>query len=114
MASLSQEMIDKIAAVPTPLTDYLKKYAEAGYPLWDEMAAAVWLDPAIITKKKEVLEDVDTSFTAGYGNTLSWDEEHAPSQGEQKAEVVQEVDVLRLEKLFVGLMQGVTPARAQE
>ena len=109
MASLTQEMIGKIATVQTPLTAYLKKYAGPGYPLWDEMAAAVWLDPAIITKKREVLEDVDTSFTAGYGNTLSWDDEHAPHQGEQKAEIVQEVDVSKLEGLFVALMQGVTP-----
>jgi purine nucleosidase len=109
MAALTPEMIAKIAAVHTPLTDYLQKYAEAGYPLWDEMAAGVWLDPSIITKQKVVLEDVDTSFTAGYGNTLSWDEAHAPDQGEQKAEIVQEVDVPKLENLFVELMQAMTP-----
>ena len=109
-SSLKQEMIDKIANVKTPLTEYLKRYAEAGYPLWDEMAAAVWLDPTIITKSKEVFEDVDISFTAGYGSTLSWDKEHAPDLGEQKAQVVQEVDVPKLENMFVELMQAQTPS----
>jgi purine nucleosidase len=56
-----------------------------------------------------MLEDVDTSFTAGYGNTLSWDAAHAPGLGEQKVTVVQEVDVARLDKLFVDLMKAPTP-----
>ncbi len=108
--ALTQGMIDQIATVKTPLTGYLKEFAEAGYPLWDELAAAVWLDPTIITKSKDVFEDVDISFTAGYGDTLSWDAEHAPGLGEQKVEVVQEVDVPKLDKLFVELMQAATPA----
>jgi inosine-uridine nucleoside N-ribohydrolase len=107
--ALTQEMIDKIAAVHTPLTEYLKKFAEAGYPLWDELTAAVWLDPSIITKSETVAEDVDTSFTASYGSTLSWDAQHAPDLGEQKAEVVQQVDVAKLNDLFVSLMQASTP-----
>ena len=112
LASLKPEMIAAITSVHTPLTDYLKKYAEAGYPLWDEMAAAVWLDPSIIAKSKEVYEDVDTSFTAGYGNTLSRDQEHVPDESSQSVQVVQEVDVPKLEKLFVELMQAQTPAAA--
>ena len=112
MASLTPKMIEAITSVHTPLTEYLKKYAEAGYPLWDEMAAAVWLDPSIITKSKEVFEDVDISFTAGYGNTLSWDKEHVPDESVQKVQVVQEVNVPKLEKLFVGLMQAETPMTA--
>jgi purine nucleosidase len=54
---------------------------------------------------------VDTSFTAGYGNTLSWDAVHAPGLGEQKVTVVQEVDVAKLDKLFVSLMQASTPPK---
>jgi len=42
------------------------------YPMWDELAVAVWLDPSIVTRSATLLVDVDTSFTAGYGNTLSW------------------------------------------
>ena len=108
-AALKPAMIEEVVSVRTPLTSYLKKYSEAGYPLWDELAAAVWLDPAIITKSMEVFEDVDTSFTAGYGNTLSWDKDHVPDESVQKVQVVQEVDVPKLEKLFVDLMQEQTP-----
>jgi purine nucleosidase len=107
--AMTQEMIDQIATAPTPLAGYLKKYGEPGYPLWDELAAAVWLDPSLITQSEKVFEDVDTSFTAGYGNTLSWDAAHAPGLGEQKVTVVQKVDVARLEKIVVSLMQAPTP-----
>jgi purine nucleosidase len=106
---LTQEMIDQIGTAQTPAAQYIKKYGEVGYPLWDELASAIWLDPSIITKSQEMLEDVDTSFTAGYGNTLSWDAAHAPGLGEQKVTVVQEVDVARLDKLFVDLMKAPTP-----
>jgi inosine-uridine nucleoside N-ribohydrolase len=107
--SLRKDMIDQIASVQTPLTQYLKKYAELGYPLWDELMVGVWLDPKMIAKSEDLFEDVDTSFTAGYGNTLSWDADHAPGLGEQKATVIQTVDVPRLEKLFIDLMRAPTP-----
>lgn len=108
VTSVRSDMIEQIAQVENPLTAYLKKFSEP-FPMWDEMAAAVWLDPSIITKKQEILEDVDTSFTAGYGNTLSWDPEHAPGLGERAITVVQKVDVGKLEKLFIDLMKSPTP-----
>jgi purine nucleosidase len=108
---LTQAMIDEIGTAKTPAAQYIKKYGEVGYPLWDELEAAIWLDPSIITKADQVFEDVDTSFTAGYGNTLSWDAVHAPGLGEQKVTVVQEVDVAKLDKLFVSLMQASTPPK---
>jgi len=106
---LTQGMLDEIGTAKTPAAQYIAKYGEVGYPLWDELAAAIWLDPSIITKSMECYEDVDTSFTAGYGNTLSWDAAHAPGLGEQKLTVIQEVDVTKLDKLFVSLMQAPTP-----
>jgi inosine-uridine nucleoside N-ribohydrolase len=106
---LTQDMLDQIGTVKTPVAQYIAKYGEVGYPLWDELASAVWLDPSIVTKSTELFEDVDTSFTAGYGNTLTWDDAHAPGLGEQKVSVVLEVDVPKLNKMFVSLMQAPTP-----
>ncbi|HEY0339944.1 MAG TPA: nucleoside hydrolase [Steroidobacteraceae bacterium] len=106
---LTQEMLDQIATSKTPAAQYIAKYGEVGYPLWDEVAAAVLLDPSIVTKSQVMFEDIDTSFTAGYGNTLTWDAAHAPGLGEQKADVVLEVDVDKLNKLFVSLIQASTP-----
>jgi inosine-uridine nucleoside N-ribohydrolase len=108
-AEIKQSMYDEIATAKTPLATYLKKYGEAGYPMWDEMAAGIWLDPSIITKSEEMMEDVDTSFTAGYGNQLSWDADHAPGLGEQKVTAVLAVDFNKLEQQFVTLMKAPTP-----
>ncbi len=106
---LTQAMLDELGKSKSPAAQYIAKYGEVGFPLWDEVASAVWLDPSIVTKKEDVFEDVDTSFTAGYGNTLSWDAAHAPGLGEQKITAVLEVDVPKLQKMFVSLLQAPTP-----
>ncbi|HYL70801.1 MAG TPA: nucleoside hydrolase, partial [Candidatus Dormibacteraeota bacterium] len=65
------EFIREVAAGQAPFDPYLGQFGQS-YPMWDEMAVAVWLDPSIVTRAKTLLVDVDTSFTAGYGTTLSW------------------------------------------
>lgn len=103
-------MFDKIAAGGTPIGAYLKRFGES-YPMWDEMAVAVWLDPSIATRSATLLVDVDTSFTAGYGNTLSWSEREGPGLGERPVQVILDVDVPRLETLTTTLLGGPMPAR---
>jgi purine nucleosidase len=90
------EMIKRIAAAETPLARYVAKWVEA-FPLWDEIAAAVWLEPTLATKTALLSVDVDTDRDgAGYGNTLSWAAGHGPGLGEPTVEVVFEVDVAKL------------------
>ena len=52
---MTQALIDKIKAGDSPAARYVGKYArlwgEYNY-LWDELAAAAWLDPSLITKKE--------------------------------------------------------------
>ena len=40
--------------------------------MWDEIAAAAWIDPSIITKSETRYMSVDIDHGAGYGNTLTW------------------------------------------
>jgi inosine-uridine nucleoside N-ribohydrolase len=74
--------------------------------MWDELAVAVWLDPSIITSSKTLLVDVDTSFTAGYGSTLSWAQGEGPGTGERPVTVVLDADVPKLERLVIGLLKA--------
>ncbi len=106
---ISGAMFDEIAKADTPLSRYLKKYAEIGMPMWDELAVGVWLDPSLVTEKAAMLVDVDTSFTAGYGNTLSWAPGAGPGLGEGPVEVIKAVDVGKLNQLFLSLMKASTP-----
>ena len=103
-----KEFISNVATGKAPFDDYLGKFGQS-YPMWDEMAVAVWLDPSIVTRAKTLLVDVDTSFTAGNGNTLSWAPGEGPGLGERPVNVVFEVDVPRLEQMTLALLKAPTP-----
>jgi inosine-uridine nucleoside N-ribohydrolase len=94
---------ERVAAGKAPFDAYLGRYAQA-LPMWDELAVAAWLDPSIVSRSEDLLVDVDTSFTAGYGNTLSWREGDGPDQGERRVHVVMDVDLSRFEALAVDLL----------
>jgi inosine-uridine nucleoside N-ribohydrolase len=102
------QFIRDVATGRAPFDAYLGKFGQS-YPMWDELAVAVWLDPSIITSSKTLLVDVDTSFTAGYGSTLSWAEGEGPGTGERPVTVVLTADVPKLERLTIGLLKAPTP-----
>jgi inosine-uridine nucleoside N-ribohydrolase len=100
---LTPALLSRMSAADTPLAGALKK-RETGFPLWDELAAAVWLNPAVIAKSVSLFVDADTEPGAGYGDTLSWAPGYEPGLGEQRETVVQEVNVRALEQLMAELM----------
>ena len=102
------EFIRDVAKGQAPFDAYLGEFGQS-YPMWDELTVAVWLDPSIVTRSKTLLVDVDTSFTAGYGDTLSWAPGEGPGLGERAVNVVFEVDVPRLERLTFALLKAPTP-----
>jgi inosine-uridine nucleoside N-ribohydrolase len=99
----SPALIAKVSAGTTPLARYLAKFGQS-FPMWDELAAAIWIDPSVATKATTRVVDIDTGFTAGYGNTLSWMPEYGPGLGERPVEVVEAVDVPKLDKMTVDLL----------
>jgi len=105
-----KEFFERIAQAGTPVGAYLKKYGQS-YPMWDELAVAVWLDPTIVRHQETLLVDVDTSFTASYGNTLSWNKDEAPGLGERPVNVVLDVDVPRFEQMTIDLLSKPAPKR---
>ena len=94
------EMFKRIAKADTPLARYVVQYGE-GFPMWDDLAAAVWLQPSLVTRQEIVAVDVDHGDGAGYGNTLSWAKGQGPGLGERDVAVVFDLDVPALEKLTV-------------
>jgi purine nucleosidase len=97
------EFFQQIGRGTAPFAAYLLKYGEP-YPMWDELAVAAWLDPTLITRSASLFVDVDTSFTAGYGNTLSFSAGENPGLGERQVDVVQDIDLPRFEKLTLELL----------
>ena len=99
-------MMQDIAASPSPAAQYIAKYTGEFYYLWDELAAAAWLDPAIITKDRILYIDVDTTPGPNYGDTLSWTEATKPTRTMPPVHVQLDLDSARFNKLFVGLMKS--------
>lgn len=100
---LSADLLRRMTAHDTPLARQLRAGKELGFPLWDEIAVAVWLDPALIAQADPLYIDVNTQFGPGYGDTLSWAPHYQPGVGERIETVVREVDVPGLERLMVEL-----------
>jgi purine nucleosidase len=100
---MKPEYIKQVGEGSAPFDPYLGKWGQS-FPMWDELAVAVWLDPSLVVHSTSVMEDVDVSFTAGYGNTLSWAPNVAPEMGEDKVEVVLDVNVAKFEHLALDLL----------
>jgi inosine-uridine nucleoside N-ribohydrolase len=101
---LSTALIARLAKAARPGMRTMINSYEAGFPLWDEIAAAVWLDPSLVTEHEALYVDYNSQFGPGYGDALSWREHYQPNLGEQKADVVRAVDARRMEQLMVRLM----------
>jgi purine nucleosidase len=111
---LTANLIDRIKTSDTPAARYIGKYARllGNYNyLWDELAAAAWLDPSIITKKETLFMDVDLDRGAGYGNTLTWTQQDKPKVEVQPVEVQDDVDLEKFYKMFVDLLSAPTPRK---
>src|SRR5579862_851421 len=98
-----QAMIDEIAKAQTPAAQYIAKYADEEF-LWDELAAAAWLDPNIITKEEQLYMDIDISHAAGYGNTLVWNPGDQPGLGERLVHVQTDLDLPKFNKMVIDLL----------
>jgi purine nucleosidase len=110
---MSHQLLQQVAAGKAPFDHYLGRFGQA-YPLWDEAAVAVWLDPSLIETKTTLLVDVDTSFTANYGSTLSWPVGSGPELDEHPVDVVLTLDVPRLNRLVVRLLTAARPVSLRQ
>jgi inosine-uridine nucleoside N-ribohydrolase len=109
---LTADLIDRIKSSNSPAAKYIGSYSRlrGNYNyLWDELAAAAWLDPSIITKKEMLFMDIDLDRGAGYGNTLSWPERDKPQGEMQPVEVQDDLDLDKFYKMFVDLLSAPTP-----
>ena len=109
---LTPEMIKQIEASGTPLARYMARFFQPGLGadyMWDELAAAAWIEPALITKRETRFMDVDLDRGAGYGNTLTWTEKDKPKLDVQSVEIQVDLDTAKFYRMFVTLMSASTP-----
>jgi purine nucleosidase len=105
-------MVTDIGKSNRPAAQYVAKYFmkdQGGYFMWDELAAAAWIDPTLITKQESRYMSVDVDHGAGYGNTLTWGDKDRPNLNERLVEIQQDLDLARFNTMFVDLMKAPTP-----
>jgi purine nucleosidase len=109
---LTQQLIDEIKSGNSPAAQYVGTYTRLrgkyNY-LWDELAAAAWLDPGLITKTDRRYLDIDLDRGAGYGDTLSWSENDKPKVVGPPVEIQVDLDTQKFYKMFVDLLKAPTP-----
>lgn len=102
----TKAMLDDIARSPNPAAKYLAAYTDRFSYCWDELAAAAWLDPAIITKEQRLYIDVNLDRGPSYGDTLSWTAENKPALDLQLVHVQTDLDLPRFNKVLIDLMKA--------
>ncbi len=111
---MTSELIDRVKAGNSPAARYIGQYTrlhgEYNY-LWDELAAAAWLDPSLIKAKENRFMDVDLDRGFGYGDTLTWIDRDKPKVELQPVEVQDDLDTEKFYKMFVELLTSATPQK---
>ncbi|MGA8151085.1 MAG: nucleoside hydrolase [Terriglobales bacterium] len=109
---LTADLINRVKVSDSPAARYVGTYSrlrgEYNY-LWDELAAAAWLDPRVITKTETRYMDVDLDQGAGYGNILTWADADKPKVEVRPVEIQVDLDTEKFYKMFVELLSARTP-----
>jgi inosine-uridine nucleoside N-ribohydrolase len=108
-ARLTPGMVKRIDASGTPLAHYIARFYVPGQGndyMWDELAAAAWIDPSLITQQETRYMSVDIDHGAGYGNTLTWTESDKPKTAAQPVTIQVDLNNEKFYEMFVKLMSS--------
>lgn len=111
-AKMSAALVKQIEAAGTPVARYIAKFAmltPGADIMWDEITAAAWLDPSIITRSGTRYMSVDVDHGAAYGNTLTWDVNDPHHPDTQKVDIQFDLETQKFYRMFTNLMTAPTP-----
>lgn len=97
------ELFARIARAQTPYARYLDQFGHRDRPMWDEVAAATWIDETLVTRFDDCFLDVSLDRNATLGDVRTWRPGLEPGLGEGRARIQQELDDARFYELFVAL-----------
>jgi len=106
----NKKIFERITAVDTPITKMFKeKYGpsfkkDPGYTrlVWDTIAAAVVIDPALIVEEETRWVDVNSDYNLDYGRSIGYHKQ-GPA-GTQKARILFNIDEEHFWNLMVDLL----------
>ncbi|WFD34738.1 hypothetical protein MCUN1_001582 [Malassezia cuniculi] len=99
---MNQEMLDEIHEVSNVYTDLVYNYYTDNFPAWDETAAAVMLDPSVVTNSTNFYIDVGTSFhSPTYGNIHAYQKQFMPKKQKlREVNMIVSVDEKRVKHMI--------------
>ena len=97
------DLFARIAQARTPLASYLDQFGPRNRPMWDEVAAASWIDPSLVLEAEDLFIDVEIERGSHWGDTLSWIPGQQPAFATCRAQVEKRLDQARFYELFVAL-----------
>jgi inosine-uridine nucleoside N-ribohydrolase len=109
---LAPEVLDGLAGSKAAAAQYVLQYVRKPLTinyLWDELAAAAWLDPSVVTAERTVYMDVNTDHGPNYGDTLTWSENAKPALPLNKVHAQMDVDLPKLQQMLIHLLTSPTP-----
>jgi len=110
---ITEEMVAQIHKSNSAAAQYVVRFFmkdQGGSYMWDELAAAAWIDPTLITKKEMRYMSVNIDHGAAYGDTLTWSDSDNPKLGARLVEIEEDLDLAKFNQMFVELMKAPTPS----
>jgi inosine-uridine nucleoside N-ribohydrolase len=101
---MDKPLADRIDAKKSPVSDLVARNVDL-LPLWDQLAAAIAVDPTLVTRSVDAWMDVEIAQGPYYGSARLWPDATRPHQGEQEVEFVTAVDSKRFLDGFVKAAQ---------
>src|SRR5260370_5723174 len=105
---LTPGMIQQIDKAGTPLAHYVARFYKS-FPgadiMWDELAAAAWIDPSIITKRGTRYMSVDLDRGAGYANRPTRTANDKPALTVRPVEIQVDLDREKSYRMFMALIR---------
>ena len=110
---ITDAMIAEIKKSNSAAAQYVVKFFmkdQGGFYMWDELAAAAWIDPTLITKKETLLYECGHRPRCGLRKHADVDGQRQPEAWRSDCvEIQMDLDLARFNKMFVELMKAPTP-----
>jgi Inosine-uridine nucleoside N-ribohydrolase len=98
------EVLDGLAKSHSAAAELVTRYTPRPYNpnyLWDELAAAAWIDPTLIRDERYVYMDVSTDHGPTYGDTLIFTDEDKPELPISRVHAITDVNLPRLQRMLI-------------
>jgi inosine-uridine nucleoside N-ribohydrolase len=108
--TLQQADLDKISGAHTPIGDFVVQYSGCDVSkahLWDEICAAVLIDPTLVKETDDEYIDVVVDHQKDY-SAIRLSPSNAMIEDQSKVRIVDKIDVDRFKSEFVDSMVGLS------